>query len=407
MELAKRIDETDEEFKLRVFLEKRKNPSMTWDDVAVVVNHELNQNSSSNKYRKEFNKKFRSYILKDCGIDDVEDGQSDAEILLQSVTKQLESIRKEKTVLNDIRRDANAQLRAFDRIEYMRQISHEFAEEMAKHLDDYKFDSYVTNKLKDEYKEGILLIGDWHFGIEIDEYLNNYNPSVAKERLQNVLNACIERAYKEGIKVINVLNLGDLISGRIHSQLRMQSRMDAVHQTHEVEHLLVNFLMKLSEHFQVEYWDCLDNHSRVEPNKKESLQLESFAKQIHWYVEDIFNLVKTKHPITVHENRSDDIIVAHICGHRIVGVHGDKDDPKNIVRKMSAFLSKRPDVLAMAHRHHFMAEEQNRCMVICNPSLMGSDQYALDGRLESAPAQLFIVATKDNPVENIYRLLAD
>ena len=409
MTLQKRIDETDEQFKLRVFLEKRKNPNVTWDDVAVVVNHELRQNSSPNKYRKEFNKKFRSYILEDCGI--VEDAISDEELLLQNVSKQLETLRKEKTLLSDLRRDANAQLRAVDRIDNFRDIARESALAIAKKFDDYKFDSYVTDRVRDSVVENVLILNDWHFGIEIDEYLNKFNPEICKQRLQKILTRCIEQTKKDGAKVIHVFNLSDLISGRIHSQLRMQSRIDAIEQTHQVQHMLFNFLLALSENFQVEYYDCLDNHSRVEPNKKESLQLESFAMIIHWYIKDLLDPsignVRTKNPITVHENNSRDIIVAHIMGHRIVGVHGDKDAPKTVVPKMSAFLSKRPDVLCMAHRHHFCADEQNKCIVLCSPSLMGSDQYALDGRLEATPAQLLFSVTRDNPVENIHRLLAE
>ena len=172
MTLSKKSNETDEEFKLRVFLEKRKNPSITWDDVAIVVNHELHQNSSPNKYRKEFNKKFRSYILEDCGIVDVAISSSDEETIIQNITEQLNMLRKEKTIVADMRRDANAQLRAFDRLSDIREIAKESAAEIAKNLNYYKFDTYVTKKEKNSYKEGVLVLNDWHFGIEIDEYLN-------------------------------------------------------------------------------------------------------------------------------------------------------------------------------------------------------------------------------------------
>ena len=374
------------------------NPTqMTWNDVAQLLNVELGENNTSDKYRKEFTRKFKDLI------DTREDELTEQEELDERLSAKLVQLRKEKTIVKDLRNDANAQLRALDRLEYMKQIALESAAMISKNIADYRFKPISIIPGSDSNRHGLLLLGDWHFGIEVDSFWNVYNPSVCKERLQDLFEQVVEVATENKIKTLHIFNLGDLISGRIHAQLRMQSRMDAVEQTIKVATLLYEFILQLRKHdFIIEYYDCLDNHSRVEPNKKESLQLESFAKIIHWHLESMFETVPD---ITVHENLfGDDIICADILGHRVVGVHGDKDEPKKVVKDLSSLLGFKPDLICTAHRHHFAADETTRCPVLCNPSLMGQDQYALDGRLDSTPAQLFVVLTEDNPMYCPYRL---
>ena len=376
------------------------NPDkMTWDDVADLMNSELGELNTSNKYRKEFTRKFKE------AIDTREDEIDEQEEMYQKISETLVQIRKEKTVLQDLRRDANAQVRFLDRFEYLRQIAVDCAKEVQRDLDKYRFKplSVVQDNSK---REALLLLGDWHFGIEVDSFWNMYNPDVCKRRLNLLLEQTISICEENKIKTITIFNLGDLISGRIHSQLRMQSRIDAVDQTIKVATLLEMFILQLRQHdFTINYYDCLDNHSRVEPNKKESLQLESFAKFIHWHLDTAFKNVPD---VNIFDNDfGEDIICASILGHNIVGVHGDKDDPTRVVKGLTALLSFKPDLICTAHRHHFAADETTRCPVLCNPSLMGQDQYALDGRLDSSPAQLLVILTEDNPTFSIHRLIVD
>ena len=376
------------------------NPNqMTWDDVATLLNKELDENNTSNKYRKEFTRKFKDELITR------EDELDTQEELYSKISEQLVQIRKEKTVVRDLRNDANAQLRAFDRLEYMKEIAIECAKEVQRNIEDYRFKPLsFTNRCGE--REALLLLGDWHFGIEVKSHWNIYNPEVCKERLQKLLDQTITICNENKVKVINIFNLGDLISGRIHAQLRMQSRMDATDQTIKAAVLLEEFIVQLRKSdFVIKYHSCLDNHSRVEPNKKESLQLESFAKFIHWHLQTAFRNVPD---VYIFDNEyGEDIICAEILGHEVVGVHGDKDEPKKVVKDLTALLSFKPDLICTAHRHHYAADETTRCPVLCNPSLMGQDQYALDGRLDSSPAQLLVIMTEADPIFSIHRLVVD
>lgn len=374
------------------------NPDqMTWNEVSELLNSELGENNTSNKYRKEFTRKFKDVVM------NRENEVSAEEELYSKVSEKLVQIRKEKTILQDLRNDANAQLRAFDRLEYMAQIAENCAKEISSNLDNYKFNPILIQD-KNKSKEGILALADWHFGLEIDSFWNVYNPTVCKVRLQSLLEDVIPYFKEKGIQRIHIFNLGDLISGRIHAQLRMQSRMNAVEQTLKVAELLHMFMLELRKNgFILDYYDCLDNHSRVEPDKKESMQLESFVQVIHWHIGWMFKNIPD---VTIHENEyGPDFIVAKILDHTIMGVHGDKDTPNNAVKNLSALFGVKPDLILTAHKHHFSADETTRCPVLGCPSLMGADQYALDGRLDSSPAQLAVVVTSDDPMYDIHRIV--
>ena len=81
----------------------------------------------------------------------------------------------------------------------------------------------------------------------------------------------------EDITELYILNLGDLVSGRIHTTIRIDNQIDAVTQVIEVSEILAEFIANIANYTDVhiKYYDTLDNHSRLEPNKENSVELES------------------------------------------------------------------------------------------------------------------------------------
>jgi hypothetical protein len=63
------------------------------------------------------------------------------------------------------------------------------------------------------------------------------------------------------------------------------------------------------------------------------------------------------------------------------------------------------DMLLIAHEHHFQCNEKNKTIALGNGTLMGTDGYAQKLRLSSTPSQNFIVVTKENVTECIYRII--
>ena len=65
------------------------------------------------------------------------------------------------------------------------------------------------------------------------------------------------------------------------------------------------------------------------------------------------------------------------------------------------------DLVCAAHLHHFNCEEKNETVLVSNSSLMGTDEYAEKLRLSAKPSQCLIIVSKENAVEQIYKINLD
>ena len=314
------------------------------------------------------------------------------------------NLKKEIQRLKDERTQLNSTYRQATREELLRDIAKESAEIIAKR---YPFDNLFKRTTDIPCQcSGILLLSDWHYGAAVDNHWNKYNPEICKERLGELFVRVSEFIHSYKIRTLYVLNLGDLISGRIHAQLRIDNREDAVSQVMNVSEILSRFLSSLSELVDIEYYDCLDNHSRIEPDKKQSLRLESLARIITWYLKE---RCKDLSNVKINFNEYSDDIVSFRThdGWNIVGVHGDLDTQKAVIKNMRGMLKERPDLVCTAHLHHFSANEENECVMISNPSLMGTDGFAESKRLTSSPAQTLIITNSETPTYAIHRIVLD
>ncbi len=102
---------------------------------------------------------------------------------------------------------------------------------------------------------------------------------------------------------------------------------------------------------------------------------------------------------------ADDIVDFKVRGHKIIGVHGHKDKPAKVIDNLSMLTHDHYNLVLTAHLHHFSAEEKNSTLCISNSSLMGTDQFAQNLRLDSKPSQNLIIVSDDNVAKEIVRIL--
>lgn len=197
-----------------------------------------------------------------------------------------------------------------------------------------------------------------------------------------------------------------MIAGRIHLTIRLESRIDVITQTIEVSEILAEFVHALSQYTKIDYYDCADNHSRLEPNKKEALNLETLQRIIPWYLQ---TRLSNQNDITIHTNNryGEDIINFNIFDYKIAGVHGDKDRPIDVVNNINLLTKEHFDMILTAHLHHFSADEKDDTLIISNGSLMGTDTYSKNLRLYSRPSQNLIIATPNNCFYSLERMVLD
>ena len=85
-----------------------------------------------------------------------------------------------------------------------------------------------TDNLKE--KEAVLLFSDLHIGVECDNYYNKYNSDIAVKRLNSLRDQVIEYCRLNKVSTLHFLNLGDAISGLIHTNARIEQQMDVAEQ---------------------------------------------------------------------------------------------------------------------------------------------------------------------------------
>ena len=366
---------------------------LTWEETADILNNELGKDYDERTYRRKYQKWLDSYATQE--MPNISKPSSD-----ESLQENLIEFKKEKIKL----RDERSQINALTTLQAREEMMCEVAIECAKKIGETKpLDFTITRKSKNSTKEGILAIGDWHYGIEIDEYWNKFNTKICRNRVKQLAIQTMDIIDKEKLSKIHVLNLGDMISGRIHLPLRINSRIDVVTQTMEVSELIAEFLNFLSEFVTIEYHSVTDNHSRVEPNKKEALQTETFSRIIDWFLEE---RLRDNKNIRINKNDiSDDICTFDVLNHSIAAVHGDKDKTKTLIKNLNTYTQSHFDLILSAHAHHFSADEDNGTIRLCNGSLVGSDDYSSKLRLNSQPSQLFVVSSRNNVTECMYKIV--
>ena len=405
MTINKGINETEAEFCERIFKLKFVE-DLTWREVAYILNKELDKNLSEDAYRKRANKLNISNdgeeIVNQLSWENI--NKNAIELSFNDEFDELDEILKEKQKLKDERTQINSILRRITREETLKEMVHDAVSLMDKKFKLLPPEQDNLFSFDKTSKNAVLQLSDLHYGIEINNYWNKYNPEICKKRLEELQNQVIKKCIKENVSTLFIVNLGDLISGRIHAPLRINSRIDVVTQTQQVTELIAQFLANLSEHFTIEYYDCLDNHSRIEPIKENSLDLESLARFTSWYLKE---RLKDFHNIHINdENKfAPDIINFEVLGHKIIAVHGDKDTPSKVIQNLSLMTQEHYDLVLTSHRHHFSADEVNQTLLLSNGSMMGTDAYAEKLRLNAKPSQNLIIASEDNVMDVFYRIV--
>lgn len=407
--LIKHSDESIQDYKIRCFQYKYLHPDVSWLEFAETLNDALDDFKSPDAYRKQYKRWCEQYM--ECESEEQTVAENTTEPPMPNVvegdteksddTEDLKLLRLKKMLvqISDERVQNNAYIRKMSREETIKEIAFDFARVMSdkKLLSPPKFDIPAEAEI-----EGILMISDWHYGIDVDNYFNVYNPDICRDRIGQLRDKVIHFGKLYGINKLHCVNLSDLISGRIHNTIRLENRIDVITQIMQVSEIVAELLSDLSAKFYIEYRDVTDNHSRLEPNKKDSLELETLTRIIPWYLEQ--RLRDNDRVKILYNTYADDIISFRSMGWEVVGVHGHKDKPTQVIDNMTHMTRKVPDLVLTAHLHHWAGEEEHECVRLSNGSLMGVDTFAQDLRLTSRPSQTFIAVSKDNVTEGIHKI---
>lgn len=386
LDLKKREDENDEQFIWRIGQYKDAGLiDMNWDEIADIMNKELDMDGvtfTASAFRKPYQQAKRFY---DAGVfNNLNEDEYISELRFQK-----QELEKEKVRMRDERNELKRMLREEARKEsYRDQIKRTISECDVKPLeyDKYKkFDGVTVGN-----NDLVITFFDVHAGLNVDNYFNTFNEDVLKRRINKYLDKVLEVQARHGSENACVI-LSELLSGVIHPTIRIENNQNLIEQFLTVTNYISEFLAELSYHFNfVEVLCCPGNHSRVTPNKDESLRGENMDLLAIPYLQTKMQNFENVH---FHQNEIDQMIAMFVIrGQKVFAVHGDKTKLDNVVEKLTMYIGIRPDIIYTGHMHTNAMVTSYNVKVIQAGTFAGSgDNYTMDKMLRGKPEQVISV----------------
>lgn len=384
-------NETDNQLIYRIC--KQKDMIGTWADVRDILNDILGYNYTDSAYRKKF--QYFEQILNDNG-----EIFSDTENQLEELKDLKREIQKEKIKLSDerteLRRLYREQARRESFMDVVKRAIAENVEPLAEQVHVGGF-NYSENDL-------IVSLTDIHTGIEIDNAFNKFNESILRKRFNTYLQKILEVRERHNSQNCYVI-IGEVVSGIIHNNLRIENNLDLMQSFKLVATLISDFLTELSKYFNhVHVYINEGNHSRISPNKEDSIQGENVDVLVPFYLKARLQLIEN---IFIHENEvMEEIAMFEVRGNIVMSAHGDNDKVSDVVQKFTMLFDVKPDLVYLGHRHTNAMETVYDTKVIQSGCLSGTDNYALSKRLRNKPEQTISVIT-ENGLECLYDIKFD
>lgn len=300
-------------------------------------------------------------------------------------------LKKERQKLSDARVEYNRQIRQEARKEsYSEMVKRIICENVEP--TDLKVQYHTFNSNTDL----LVHLTDIHTGIEINTWNNTFNQDILKER--------IEKFTSEILKIRDLhksencyLVIGEILSGIIHNNLRLQNNMDLMTQFKYVSELISAMLIKIANHFDHIYvYVTPGNHSRISPKKEDSLDGENMDVLLPFYLKAKLQNINN---IDICENNIDpEIAMFNIRGNNVFASHGHKDNPASVVQNFTMMFGIKPDIVLLGHRHLNGLTTVYNAKVIESGCCSGTDQYAMSIRKTNRPEQTISVVGQDGLV---------
>lgn len=400
-QLIRLPDENEEQYIWRVAQLKESGIlDMDWEELTEYINKECREDESeyrsSSAYRKPYSQAKRYY---EAGVF----SKFSEEEYTDKLDEQKRELEKAKVAYRDERNDWNRQNRIEARIE-------EKLDNLGRSLQEIGKTHFSTTDevmFSDGDNSLIVMLADLHTGQTFDSPFGQYNTDILKKRMSQLLNKTIEIGKRHNSVMVNVVLLGDQISGNIHNTIQVSNRENVIEQIKVASEVITSFCTELAKNFGfVNIYEVAGNHSRLVSNKELAVHDERLDNLITWIIKQMTLHIDN---IKVHDdidNRIDSgISTFELYGKEYVAVHGDYDVlNKTGVGNLSMMLGKIPYAILNGHNHFPSNTDVNGVKVIQGGSMAGSgDSYTIEKRLSGKPNQTVLVCD-ENGIECMYNV---
>lgn len=377
-DLKRKQGESNEGYQIRLTLMKQNGADIDWSEIANLVN----DGRSSEAFRKDSYgiRRYAKYI-DECNPN----------------TEQILELKKQKIQLTDLKTETNRQIRNLARTESMIELLKENIDSLnqMKPIVSNEFPNDVSHET--EGNHAVLMLSDWHFGLEINNNINEFNPEICIKRVKKLTEKAIKHCKSNDVKCLHLYFLGDLISGNIRNIIRLQNRCDVSTQIIQVSELITEMIAKLS--FEIPYITvhfCLGNHERSIAKKDDALEVDTYMPLIKDFVE--LRTEKLNNVVIGDNSYGDWVIVNNILGYTVVGTHGHYIKKEKANNQLSNIIDTNIDYVCLGHFHQNMSLTEYKNQTYVNGSLCGSDEYSKQLMLHTFPSQKLLIINKEDGI---------
>ena len=365
----------------------------TWVEIAEFFNKEFRDDETQYYDSSAYRKRYKNFS---DAYDELFSKENFSNEEMMTIAEHKRELEKAKIKLRDERIDYQKSLREDARREsFIELVERAFAV----HVKPF---GYKPSPIIDSNEDMVVCLSDLHAGIEVNNWLNRYDTGILAQRLCKYLDEIKHIQELHQCKVCNVVLGGDMISGIIHNQLRLQNNENVIEQVKVAVTYIGDFIANLQGWFeQINVYSVSGNHSRISPNKDDHLKGEElddiipFCLKLHF--KDNTNVFINEQildsTITCFRTRGDKLFYI---------VHGDKDTPANVVQNLTLMTGIKPDGIIMNHRHHNGLDSQHNVKIIQCGCTVGSDDYCVDKRISGRPEQCVFITSDRDTVKCLY-----
>ena len=307
---------------------------------------------------------------------------------ITSDNSELIAMRKERIKLSDARVDYNRLIRQEARKESYADMVKNI---ICQNVEPINIPVHYT--LFNSSTDLLCHLTDIHTGIEIHNWKNDFDEEILKRRIEKFTSDILDIRGQHGSENCYLV-IGEILSGLIHSNLRLQNNMDLMEQFKYISELISAMLIRMANHFNHIYvYVTPGNHSRVSPKKEEALDGENMDVLLPFYLKARLQNIEN---ISICDNNIEpEIAMFNIRGNNVFAAHGHKDNPASVVQNFTMLFGIKPDIVLLGHRHTNGLTTVYDTKVIESGCVSGTDQFAMSIRKANRPEQTVSVIGED------------
>ena len=385
----------------------------TWEDIAGILNNKWrideSEHYTESAYRKRYTmaKELFDIVIRPefeelIAASSAAESETRASDVAQEYVNRLEEERQrlyeEKVRMWDARREYNKAMRTNARVlDTLEMLEREIAELALKERPAFDYTRPVFEGVVGVGPTELLAcVSDVHYGMEFNNFSGKYNSEIAEERMNEYADKIISVGYTYKANGVNVVLLGDLISGNIHHSISVENKENVIQQIVGVSDMISRFVEKLSGVFEnVNVYAVPGNHSRLQP-KDIAIKDERLDDLVLWYLQARLGAIDNVKVLSLKDREDNTFTAVTILDKEYIAVHGDYDPFTDAgMARLVMWLGRMPYGVVYGHRHEFASATPHGVRAIRSGSLCGSgDSFTLRHRLKGEASQTLCVCTE-------------